>query len=287
MGDRKITHFVLLTQINLTKMKKNLLAALLVLTTTYAKSQIVISGYMSNPIGADKNLEYMQFLATEDIDFSAKNFAVVVSKNSTAATPNPGEPAAKGWATGGDRTYKFNLTKGSVKKGDLFYVGARKLINGAKSTDISNAKWISSKNYSDEAGDDFGNASGSLFPNSGRAAGIAVFATKDVSVTTVPIDVIFFQTSGGGVLWDGDKGYLISDNDLYNTKDSRYFRGEGKNKATFKNAGEEDTSSYFTKLGGVYDATNKSWSKSRDKDWALLTEKSVLSDIETNATKLK
>ncbi len=268
-------------------MKKNIIAFLFLLSASYAKSQIVISGYIANPIGADKNLEYMQFLATEDIDFAAKNFSVVVSKNSTTATPNPGEPAAKGWATGGDRTYKFNLTKGMVKKGDLFYVGARKLINGAKSTDISTAKWIASKNYTDEAGDDFGNASGSLFPNSGRAAGIAVFATKEVTENTVPIDVIFFQTSGGGVLWEGDKGYLICDNDLYSTKDSKYFRGEGKNKATFKNAGEEDTNSYFTKLGGVYDAATKSWTKARDKDWALLTESSVLSDIETNSTKLK
>lgn len=268
-------------------MKKTLFAALLLCTATYTNAQIVISGYMANPLGADKNLEYMQFLATEDIDFAAKNFSVVVSKNSTAATPNPGEPAAKGWATGGDRTYKFNITKGTVKKGDLFYVGGRKLINGAKSTDISAGKWMVSKNYTDEAGDDFGNASGSLFPNSGRAAGIAVFAAKDVTENTVPIDVIFFQTSGGGVLWEGNKGYLICDNDLYSTKDSKYFRGEGKNKATFANATEEDTSPYFTKLGGVYDVATKSWAKGREKNWALLTEGSLLAEIETNSTKLK
>ena len=268
-------------------MKKNIIACLLVLSASYAKSQIVISGYIANPIGADKNLEYMQFLATEDIDFSARNFSVVVCKNTTVTTPNPGEPAANGWATGGDRTYKFDLTKGSVKKGDLFYVGGRKLVNGAKSTDISSGKWLVSKNYSDEAGDGFGNATGGLFPNSGRAVGIAVFATKAVTATTAPIDVIFFQSSGGGVFWEANVGYLICDNDLYNTKDSPYFRGEGKNKATFANAKEDDTSSYFTKLGGVYDSSTKKWVTSRDKNWTLLTESSVLNDIETNGTKLK
>ena len=240
-------------------MKKNIITLLIVLASSYAYSQIIISGYITNPIGADKNLEYMQFLAIEDIDFSTNSFAVVVSKNTTNSAPNPGEPAANGWATGGDRTYKFDLTKGTVKKGELFYVGGRKLINGAKSTDLSSATWISSKNYSDENGDGFGNATTGLFPNSGRAVGIAVFATNDVTANTAPIDVIFFQTTGGGVLWEGNKGYLICDNDLYNTKDSQYFRGDGKNKTTFANAKEEDTNSYFTKLGGVYDSVAKKW----------------------------
>ncbi len=268
-------------------MKKIILALLLAVSASYAKSQIVISGYIANPSGSDKNQEYVQLLATEDIDFSQKNFALVVCKNGTTVTPNPGEPAPQGWATGGDRTYKFNITNGQVKKGEFFYVGGKKNINGSKSTNISNAKWIVSKNYSDEAGDGFGNATTGLFPNSGRAVGIAVFATKDVVATTVPIDVIFFQGTGGGNLWTDGQGYLICDNDLYNSKLSPYFRGNGRNKAAFDNAEESDTAPYFTKLGGIYDTNAKKWTSPRKNNWITLKDNSVLADIEQGATKVK
>jgi len=268
-------------------MKKLLFTLSLAAILLTAKSQIVISGYIANPSGSDKNQEYVQLIATEDIDFSAKNFALVVCKNGTTITPNPGEPAAKGWATGGDRTYKFNITNGHVKKGEFFYIGGKKNINGAKSTDISSAKWIVSKNYSDDDGDGFGTATDGLFPNYGRAIGIAVFATKDVSSTTVPLDVIFFQTTGGGNLWQGNQGYLICDNDLYSTKESPYFRGQGKNKVVFANAEKEDTVPYFTKLGGIYDTTNKKWLTPREKNWVKLTATSALSDIENSNTLLK
>lgn len=268
-------------------MKKLLLTFSLAAMLLAAKSQIVISGYVANPAGSDKNQEYVQLLATEDIDFSKRSFALVVCKNGTTVTPNPGEPAPQGWATGGDRTYKFNITNGHVKKGEFFYVGGKKNINGVKSTDISSAKWIISKNYSDEAGDGFGNATSGLFPNSGRAVGIAVFATKDVIATTIPVDVIFFQGTGGGNLWTDGQGYLICDNDLYNTKLSPYFRGKGKNKSAFENADEKDTAPYFTKLGGVYDTTNKKWISPRKKNWLTLKDDSALADIEQGATKLK
>lgn len=268
-------------------MKKIATTVLLALSAGYAQSQVVISGYVTNPSGSDKNQEYVQLLATEDIDFSQKNFALVVCKNSTTAAPNPGEPAPQGWATGGDRTYKFNMTSGSVKKGELFYVGGKKNINDSKSTNISNAKWIVSKNYSDEAGDGFGSATTGLFPNSGRAVGIAVFATKDVAATTVPVDVIFFQGTSGGNLWSEGQGYLICNNDLYNTKLSPYFRGSGRNKASFDNAEESDTTPYFTKLGGVYDTNAKIWTSPRKNNWITLKDNSALSEIEDGATKLK
>lgn len=268
-------------------MKKTAMAILLALSINYAKSQIIISGYLANPSGADKNQEYIQLLATEDIDFSKKNYALVVCKNGTTVTPNPGEPAPQGWATGGDRTYKFDLVNGTVKKGEFFYVGGKKNINGAKSTDVAGAKWIASKNYSDEAGDGFGNATGGLFPNSGRAAGIAVFATKEVVAITVPIDVVFFQSAGGGNLWSEGQGYLICDNDLYNIKLSPYFRGQGKNRTAFANAMEEDAAPYFAKLGGVYDTMLKKWISAREKNWVTLNAASQLNDIESGNTLLK
>lgn len=263
------------------------MALMLAFSASYAQSQVVISGYIANPTGSDKNQEYVQLLATEDIDFSKNNFALVVCKNGTSVAPNPGQPAPQGWATGGDRTYKFNIVNGAVKKGEYFYVGGKKNINGAKSTDISSAKWIVSKNYSDETGDGYGNTTASLFPNSGRAVGIAVFATKDVLASTVPIDVIFFQGTSGGNLWEQEQGYLICDNDLYNTKLSPYFRGKGRNKAAFQNADESDTAPYFTKLGGLYDTTAKKWLTARKNNWITLKDDSKLSDIEEDATRLK
>jgi hypothetical protein len=268
-------------------MKKITFALLLALSASYAKSQIVISGYIANPNGSDKNQEYVQLLATEDIDFAQKNFALVVCKNGTTVMPNAGEPASQGWATGGDRTYKFNLIAGVVKKGEYFYVGGKKNINGSKSANISAAKWIVSKNYSDEDGDGFGNATGGLFPNSGRAVGIAVFATNNVLATTVPIDVIFFQGTGGGNLWQDNQGYLICDNDLYNTKLSPYFRGSGKNKGAFNNADESDTTSYFTKLGGLYELASKKWLTARTNNRITLKDDSKLSDIEEGATQVR
>lgn len=82
---------------------------------------------MSDVKGGDGNYEYMQFMATRNIDFSEENFSVVVTNNAGASIPT-GFPS-KGWATGAAatkgnaRTFKFNLTSGTVAKGEFFYVG--------------------------------------------------------------------------------------------------------------------------------------------------------------------
>src|SRR5690606_33114461 len=74
---------------------------------------IIITGYMSNPRGYDANtntedlgngviidhlggFEYMQFMATEDIDFSVTPFSVITSKTSAASVAPDG-----GWVVPG------------------------------------------------------------------------------------------------------------------------------------------------------------------------------------------
>ena len=133
---------------------KHLLFALVlvlfsVLGTNKGFSQIVISGYLANPAGTDTSFEYVQLVATQDIDFSVDPFTVAWCNNSTASP--------KGWVAGLNLTYGFALTSGSVVKGDVFYVGGeQKKINGIGSTDISSAIWIRTKNTKTQNGDGFG-----------------------------------------------------------------------------------------------------------------------------------
>ena len=106
-----------------------------VLSSEVELTPIVISGLHPNPHGTsttDANYEYIQFLATQDINFAETPFSVVTTNNAGTATPT-GIPT-NGWATGGLRTYKFNITSGFAAKGTHFYVGGtQRRINGENS----------------------------------------------------------------------------------------------------------------------------------------------------------
>ena len=112
----------------------------------YYPGTILVTGAMTDPRGNDCNTsmsvswynpnedanehgdgyEYVQLMAVENIDFSITPYSVVICKNTAAQTP-----LAKGWAAGGARTYKFNLTEGTVTRGEFFYIGgAAKALNG-------------------------------------------------------------------------------------------------------------------------------------------------------------
>ena len=100
-------------------------------------SPAVISGYLVDPNGGDGNYEYIQFLASKDIDFAVTPFSVYTTNNAGATTF-----PTLGWNTGGTRTYKFNLTSGKVSKGEYFYVGGTgKTINGSGSTTMASSNW--------------------------------------------------------------------------------------------------------------------------------------------------
>lgn len=255
-----------------------------ILSATAPKiAPLIITGYLVDPPGTDTNYEYVQLMATKTIDFAVTPFAVVTTNNAGASTPT-GFPA-NGWATGDLRTYKINLTSGTVQKGQYIYVGGYKNIWGLNSTDISSSKWYG-KRYSALAGDGFGNATSNLLANSGNAAGIAVFDKTTVDASTIPVDVLFF--GGGGSMYTAgppERGYRITSNDYYDEKnpttlvDQPYY-GMGSNTGKFS----FPTATSFFQLEGSYNITTGRWTKARLGKNITLTATSTVAAIEGSIT---
>lgn len=262
-----------------------------VLSSSIEIPPAVITGFMSDVKGGDGNYEYVQLMATRDIDFKATPFAVVVTNNANASTPT-GFPA-KGWATGSMRTFKFSLSSGFAAKGTFFYVGgAGKMINGSSSTSMSASNWIRSFNYTTQDGDGFGNKTGGLFANSGNASGIAVFADSTVTVDSKPVDVIFIAT-GGSLFTAGPPamGYRITNTDWYDVKnpitleDQPFYRSGTNTLSLVYNTADLG---YFNMLGGEYNVSLGRWTKARAQNNLLLTKTSAITEIEgAGATILK
>lgn len=257
---------------------------IVVLSATAPKiAPLIITGYLTDPTGTDANYEYIQLMATKDINFATNNFSVVTCNNAGTATPT-GFPV-NGWATGDARTYKINITAGSVVKGQYIYVGANKNIWGAGSTDISSAFWIS-KMYSTVPGDGFGTATTNLLANSGNGAGISVFDLTAVTTDTIPVDVIFY--GGAGNLYTAgppERGYKITNTDYYDITNPStlahqpYFNmGSNTGKMTFP------ATANFSKLGGTYNVTTGRWTSARNLTSVPLTATSTLSQIEGGTT---
>lgn len=233
------------------------------------QAQIVITGVMYDPVGADApavgttadfpagapskgGFEYFQLMATEDIDFSKTPYSLVKCANSTGNAVT-----ANNWAEGGARTFKFNLTEGTAAKGTFFYVGGdEKCIAGfakaladehKRSADISHANWIRTIAYSAGVaagvvvGDGFGDSSTGLMPNSGHPFGIAVFTGTEVTNVSEPIDVIFYTShtpiTGTALtqVYNASQGwgYKITNTDYYKKEDEfgnpQPFYGQGTN----------------------------------------------------------
>lgn len=267
-------------------MKKLLLTFSLAAMLLSAKSQIIITGVHADPGGTDasvsagvKAYEYMQFKATQDINFATTNYAVIALYfGAVGSTPAP----TAGWASGGAIVYQFNLTSGSVSKGDFFYVGGDgQTINGSGSTDISGAKWIKSVDYGKVVGDGLNAATRTgLFVNSNTANGIAVFNTTSITETTVPIDVVFWGTANANHYQVGppELGFRICNNDLYSTANGAFF-----NKATNTavTAATPYASNSFQKFGGVYDLETNTWTTPRSSTTIVLNSTSPLTAIES------
>ncbi|MFD0701826.1 endonuclease/exonuclease/phosphatase family protein [Myroides pelagicus] len=249
-------------------------------TSTYQGGSIVVhhsGGY-----------EYIQLLALQDIDFNNTPYSLVVANN--------GIVSDKGWAQGGKATYKFDLVSGSVKKGTFFYVGGKsKVLSGygscGKSTDISQANWIATKDYKLEQGDGFGDPTSGLLGNLSKdgqntADGIAVFKGTQVTSETVPIDAVFYGTTIQGVFDQNNQwGYRIPiQSDRYSIEDKQGnqqpFFGQGTNTHLFSQP-DSDVGN-FIKLGGATDA--KDWLELRSSSIVPLSYcpgESHLSDIES------
>lgn len=255
-------------------MKIRMLLFLLLTATTAATSrgQILISGYMANPTGTDSPYEYVQLVATGNIDFSLTPMAVIFA-NSTATTP----ATANGWVQGGSTTYELSLTSGTVSAGQVFYVGGSgKLIDGSGSTSLSGQTWIRALNTGTTGGDLFGSAaSGGVVGNGGgQADGIAVFNTTTLTATTVPIDVLFYGSGVGSASYSSSQGYTLSVNDRYNggvLLSSSYL---------FPDPSGND----FTRLTGTYDTGSSTWTTLRTGTLLSLTASSPVSAIDSQIT---
>jgi len=235
-------------------------------------------------------------MATEDIDFADDNYSLIVYYgHSTDAKPH-----ALGWVQGGivtnsngyTTTYKFNLTSGTVNKGEFFYVGGSgKTIDGSGTTDISSAKWIRSIAYVSTAGDGgVGIKTSGLFTNGSSINGIAVFSGTAVDQNTIPKDVVFFA----GVLENDapsrfyqsgppELGYRICNNDLYSTANGAFFWSSTGNDSndSYLNDSNIGSTSYFTKFGGVYNTPTHKWTTKRRATTVKLSSTSQLTVIET------
>lgn len=264
------------------------------LSSTPEIPDFIISGWIPDPKGTNANNNYIQFIATRDIDFAATPFSVVTTNNAGASTPT-GFPA-NGWATGGLRTYKFNLTSGSVKKGGYFYVGGTgKMINSSNSTPIPAAQYIRAINYSTTAGDGFGSITSTLLANSGNAYGIAAFKGTTVTSTTRPMDVVFVH-NGGSLFTPGPpaQGYLITNTDFYDVYDPLevdisdstkgyqpyYLQGTNTLKFNYHNNSVADLGWYY-KAGGVYSVTLGKWVKARSMKYIILSKVAPVATMAT------
>lgn len=254
-----------------------------------SKYKIIITGFANDVKGSDGNYEYVQMIATTDIDFSKTPFSVITCTNAGAAAPNAGAAPGAGWATGGGRTYKFNLKSGIVRKGEFFYVGgSNKKINGPNSTDISGAKWIRTIAYVTNAGDGLGDKSGGLLPNSGNAGGIALFAGTNIKEETVPMDVVFFGGTGKTTIVDivNGKGYRVAENDRYSATDASgnaqpfFYQGTNTYVITYLDPSDQGD---FVKLGGNFDVATKQWITPRAFNHFIMTPTTNLTEIETGS----
>ena len=187
-------------------MKKTLLFIGSVLMGMNSFSQnpgLVISEILANPSGTDSPFEWIELVATSNINFATTPYTVVC--NNSAATVN-------GWIEGGTITYAFQINTGTVNAGDVVYVGGSSMApTGTK---------IRTINTGTTAGDGFGTAAtGGVVGNGGsNGDGIAVFNLASASITSssVPVDAIFYGSAlGTAVLNNGADGYQLPVNDLY------------------------------------------------------------------------
>lgn len=165
---------------------------------------LLISEFHQNPGGLDSPYEYVELLATDDIDFSVTPYTIIVSNNGTAT--------ANGWIEGGSISYAFEITTGTVTVGDVVYVGGTDMApTGTKLRVIDTGV---------DGGDGgIGNFNtGGVFGNGGgNADGIAVFNVDVASITaeTVPTDALFYGTDIGSAAIDAVTGYQLPVNDHY------------------------------------------------------------------------
>lgn len=257
---------------------------------------LIITGFMADPRGGDGGYEYVQMLATKDINFTTTPFSIVFCAN--AGTAITATPLNAGWATGGQRTIKWNINSGTAQKGKFFYFGFQgKKINGSGGTYSFPAEtnWYQ-KTYNSATGatnkGDGGLVKESAFsntgpfPNSGNTCGVAIFKGTTVTEASVPHDVLFVATGGTTGIYDPGKnpilGYRICNNDWYSMYSISidpvtykpyvvpylHYRSQGNTNnmpyavnSKYPNAATD--AGLFNMMGGVYNITLGKWTTAR------------------------
>src|SRR6218665_4048011 len=229
-------------------MNKIFTSILVLLLASSAKAQnpgLVISEFYINPPSNDLNLEWVELIATKNIDFSLTPYTVVANNNGTAT--------ANGWIAGGGISYAFEINSGTVTAGQVVYVGGITMApTGTK---------IKVKDVTTTTGDGFGNAAptAGVFGNGGgNADGIGIFNVPVASITnsTVPVDAVFYGTGIGSAFVTTTTGYQLPVNDLYNG---------GKLQTSSFVAG--DPNDQTSKANGVYNTLTSSWTTPRT--WSI------------------
>ena len=271
--------------------------------------ELIISGFQSDPKGGDGGYEYVQMIATKDIDFAATPYSIVFCNN--AGTASSATPLDAGWATGGQRTIKWDITSGSVQKGKFFYFGFQgKKINGSAGTYAFPAEtnWYQ-KTYN-TTGNNLGDGGlvrptvyGTSGPwaNSGNACGVAIFKGTTVTEATTPEDVLFVATGGGTALYDGTKtppvGYRICNNDWYSmysiSIDAATYKPTVVPFLHYRSSGNTANMPYpvnekyptaatdaglFNMMGGVYNITLGRWTTARKQTVVELVQATATID---------
>jgi len=219
-----------------------------------AQKGLIISEFLANPSGDDASNEYVELLATMDINFAQTPYTVVFCSNGSAT--------ANGWIEGGDISYGFLINSGTVTKGQVVYVG------GSSMAPLSNGgvaiRKIDTKN---KGGDSFGskNSDGVLGDGGDNCDGIAVFNTAVTSITasTVPVDAIFFGDDQGDAVKSSSKGYQLPVNDAYNG---------GKLSSSSYIAPDPGSGDLIVATAGAFDATAQNFTTKRT--WTKTTTKS-------------
>jgi len=217
-----------------------------------ARADLVISEFLANPSGSDSPHEYVELVATQDIDFGATPYSVVFSNNGTATSD--------GWVEGGRRTYAFNINSGTVTRGAVVYVGGS-LANPIVSGGIT----LRSLDTGIVNGDSFGSSSsgGVLGNGGGSADAIAVFNVASSTITNgmAPIDAIFFGDSVGGAFLNSSDGYTLPNNDRYGggrLQSDSFLFADGNSGQIGMFAGTFDTTSDFWTVGRTLSYTTTS-----------------------------
>jgi len=212
---------------------------------------LIISEILTNPNGNDSPLEYVELVATTNINFATTPYTVVFTDNGTATS--------NGWKAGSSVTYAFLINTGSVTAGQVVYVG------GTSMAPISNSGIVLRKlNTGTTSGDSFGSSKtdGVLGNGGSNADGVAVFNVTASSIAsgTVPVDAVFFGNAVGSAYKSSGSGYQLPVNDKYSG---------GKLLTSSYLAPDPGSDELVKATGGVFNPATDTFSTART--WAIAT----------------